>query len=314
MSVFKKNQHVEKIGHRETNGLLFGECYVFPKLDGTNASVWMMDENVQFGSRNRQLEEGKDNAGFMAWGLNQHKFVDLFAQYPNLRLYGEWLVPHTLKTYEDSAWRKFHVFDVKDSKDNYVPYDQYCGILELYGIDYIPPLAIINNPRIEDIEHYMNENKYLIKDGEGCGEGVVVKNYNFQSDNGKIRWAKFVRNNFRGEHAKQFGVPVRATTSETEAKIAEAFVTRTNVDKVIAKLTLNEEWTNKMIPRVLSTVHYDVIQEEMWTILKKFKNPTIDFGRFQGLVYQRTKTLMAQREREIAEAFTVHGQENKDAD
>ena len=32
---------------------------------------------------------------------------------------------------------------------------------------------------LENIEKCLEENKYLIKDGEGCGEGVVIKNYDF---------------------------------------------------------------------------------------------------------------------------------------
>lgn len=38
---FKKYQHVERFGTDETEGINIGKCYVFPKIDGTNSSVWL---------------------------------------------------------------------------------------------------------------------------------------------------------------------------------------------------------------------------------------------------------------------------------
>ena len=36
---------------------------------------------------------------------------------PGCRFFGEWLVPHSLKTYREDAWRDFYIFDVmKDDK------------------------------------------------------------------------------------------------------------------------------------------------------------------------------------------------------
>ena len=31
---------------------------------------------------------------------------------PTHRLFGEWLIPHRLRTYRDDAWKRFYVFDV----------------------------------------------------------------------------------------------------------------------------------------------------------------------------------------------------------
>ena len=38
---FTKYQHLERLGTTEVEGIEVGEVYVFPKLDGTNASVWV---------------------------------------------------------------------------------------------------------------------------------------------------------------------------------------------------------------------------------------------------------------------------------
>ena len=44
MSEFIRYMHVEKFNTAEVEGIEIGTCYVFPKLDGTNASLWV-DEN-----------------------------------------------------------------------------------------------------------------------------------------------------------------------------------------------------------------------------------------------------------------------------
>ena len=66
--MFVEYQHVAKLGTTEVEGIENGTCYVFPKIDGTNASIWY-DGKVRFGSRKRELSLDFDNAGFMAWGL-----------------------------------------------------------------------------------------------------------------------------------------------------------------------------------------------------------------------------------------------------
>ena len=296
MNQFKKYQHVEKIDHPEVNGLLFGECYIFPKIDGTNSSVWM-NEEIQCGSRNRHLTLEKDNAGFMAWAKENNALRGLLLARPNIRLFGEWLVPHTLKTYNDNSWRRFYVFDVLEHDDlhhkgyRYVKYDQYKEWLDEFQIDYIPPLATIQNPTKSSLQHYVDSNQFLIKDGQGTGEGVVIKNYDFVNKNGRRVWAKIVRNEFKYNNLKEMGAPRRdGQKNDTEADIVNQFVTGAMVDKVFAKLKLDEPWENKMIPRLLSTVYYDLITEEMWMILKKHKNPTIDFKRLMGLTYAAVKT------------------------
>ena len=69
---FKKYQHLERFGTTEVDGIHFGDCYVFPKIDGTNSCVWMgEDGTVQAGSRKRHLTLEADNAGFLEWAGRQ---------------------------------------------------------------------------------------------------------------------------------------------------------------------------------------------------------------------------------------------------
>ena len=47
---FKKYQHVERLENEEVRGIENGICHIYPKIDGTNASVQMDNGTVKAGS------------------------------------------------------------------------------------------------------------------------------------------------------------------------------------------------------------------------------------------------------------------------
>ena len=294
---FKKYQHIERFGTDEVEGIELGECVVFPKIDGSNASVYLNgDGEIRAGSRNRELTLEKDNAGFYAYVLNQENIKEYLKAHPNHRLYGEWLVKHTLKTYRDDAWRKFYIFDVCVDTENggieYIPYDVYKPLLEEYNLDYIPPIKIIKNGSYEDfIYQMMNNNTFLIKDGEGVGEGIVIKSYGYHNKYGRQTWAKIVTSEFKEKHTKEMGAP-KDEHVLIEEKISEEYITQAFVDKEYEKIKVEMDgWSSKYIPRLLNTIWHVFIEEEIWNILKKYKNPTISFKTLNHFVTNRIKEI-----------------------
>lgn len=307
---FERYQSLKRFGMTEVEGIELGECLIFPKLDGTNSSIWISDDgHPAFGSRNRELSLDNDNAGFMAHFVKDSeltidgeyemheplaKLYELFDAHPNLRLYGEWLVPHSLKTYRQDAWRRFYVFDVvvgEGENARYMPYDEYQPLMEEYGIDYIPPIARIKNASYEQLIHQMKNNVFLIDEGKGAGEGIVIKNYEYVNKFGKTIWAKMVSNEFKEKHMKTMGATDMNGKRMVEEEIAEKYVTQALVDKTYAKIeTKYGLFDGKNIPELLNTIFYDVVNEEMWQILKEHKNPTINFRTLQSLVYKEVKS------------------------
>jgi len=288
---FKKYMHIERFGNDEVQGIELGNCYVFPKLDGTNASVWN-DKEIKAGSRNRELSLDNDNAGFCLW-VNNFKGISIFADCPFWRIYGEWLVPHSLKTYEESAWRKFYVFDVWDDiTEKYLQYEEYQPFLEKHNFDYIPPISIIKNASYENLLVELKNNKFLIRDGDGYGEGIVIKNYNYQNRFGRTIWAKMVTNSFKERHIQEMGPPNKKFKELVEQEICDKFISDHLVNKVYAKI-VNEKkgWNSRYIPFLLQTVYYDLINEETWNFVKKMKNPTINFKTLNTLCIMKTKEL-----------------------
>lgn len=292
---FRKYQHVERLGTSEVQDILFGECHIFYKIDGTNASVWLDDMEIKAGSRKRTLTLESDNAGFYNWAWDNQKLMDYLTDNPTHRLYGEWLVPHSLKTYREDAWRKFYVFDVcidiDDETVEYIPYDIYKSKLEEYGIDYIPPIATIQNPTVESIYNLLEKtNQFLIEDGKGKGEGVVIKNYEFYNQYKRQKWAKVVTSEFKEKHTKTMGAPNIIVKEAIEIKIVDNYCTKAFIVKEYNKMVNdNGGWETKLIPRLLNVIYYELIQEESWNFIKKFKNPTINYKTLQGFVTRKIK-------------------------
>jgi hypothetical protein len=288
---FLKYQHLERYGNTEVEGIEVGTCYVFPKLDGTNGSVWW-DGGIKAGSRNRELALDNDNAGFMNAMVVDKAISKFLDSNPYIILYGEWLVPHTLKTYNDDAWRKFYVFDVYDrTRERLLSYDEYSAPLIAAGINVIAPIAIIKNGTETHFTECLSKAHYLVKDGEGSGEGVVIKNYDYTNKYGRQTWAKIVGNEFKAKHHIAMGAPVIGGEI-VEEKIAAKYVTQALVDKVHAKI-VNEMggWSSKYIPRLIHTVYYDLVTEETWNFVKEFKNPKIDFKVLSHYVTAKIKEL-----------------------
>lgn len=295
-SGFKKYMHIERFGEMEVEGIEFGECFIFPKIDGTNSQLWY-DGELKAGSRNRELSLDNDNQGFFAWAIQQENIAKLFLEYPYLRLYGEWLVPHTLKTYREDAWRKFYVFDVgviTGEGEELMPYLQYQPLLEKYNIDYIPPICSIKNATYENLINKLESNLFLIEDGRGVGEGIVIKNYSYRNKYGRQIWAKIVRSEFKEKQSKIKHTEAFASKM-VEQEIIDHYLTKVMIEKVKANIE-NEcgGWSSKYIPRLLSTVFYEFIKEESWNFVKGEKLPIVNFKTLNYLVIQKIKETFPQ--------------------
>lgn len=292
MTEFVKYPHLERFGTDEVDGINLGTCYIFPKIDGTNGQVWLDQGDVVAGSRNRTLTLDNDNQGFYAWVLEQDNIKAFLYDNPCLRLYGEWLVPHSLKTYREDAWRKFYIFDVfDDSIGEFLSYEEYKRLLDDYKLEYIPCTLKATNPDYELLSKACEHNKYLIQENQGAGEGIVVKQYGWKNRFGRTTWAKLITNTFKDKHIKEMGGAV-VDLKMVEEEIANEFITQHTVDKVVEKIRNDQgSFGAKDIPRLLHTVYHELVVEELWEAIKKHKNPKIDFKVLNQFSIKRTKEL-----------------------
>ena len=285
---FKKYQHVSRLGTQDTEGILDGKVYVFPKIDGTNGSLFMGDDGlVHAGSRKRELDDFKDNQGFYGNFHKDPRIISYLEKHPTHRLFGEYLKPHSLRTYEDDAWDKFYVFDVcEDNGEDfrYIPYDEYKPLLEEFKIDYIPVLATLENPTYDELAKLTEENHFLIKEGMGSGEGIVIKNFDFVNKFGRIVWAKLIHNEFNNGGSKVKGKIGIDDSTPIEKRIADKYLSEFVVDKEYQKIVNENPNIERkvLIPRLLNSVYYTLVTEEMWNVTKDFKNPVVNFKALQN--------------------------------
>lgn len=285
-------QHVEKLGTDEVEGILNGTVYLFTKLDGTNAGISYEEGQVRVCSRRREITIADDNAGTCAYVKANKKFADFFDKYPDYILYGEFLVKQTIKTYRDDAWRKFYAFDVYDrNTDKYLTYEEYQPMLEEFDIEYIPLIAKLNNPTEEEIMSYLDKTSFLQPTDDIPGEGLVIHAPGFVNKYGKTKWAKVVRAEYKAR--KQHHAKI-ASTEDVEAMIVENFFTNALIEKEIAKLYSElGAFNNKQIGRYINSIYHVFITECAWEIIKKYKNPKIDFKVLNTLCTDKTKAVMA---------------------
>lgn len=291
MPTFERYLHLERLGTTEVEGLLDGRCYIFPKLDGTNSSVWQDDAGaLRAGSRNRTLSFDFDNAGFLVYAVANKAFYKFLSDHPKKRLYGEWLVPHSLKTYRADAWNKFYVFDVTDDNGEYMHYDEYSSLLKDYDIEYIPALKVAEYPSLEKLYPVLEQNTFLVEEGKGFGEGIVIKNYDFKNKFGRLAFAKLVSNDFKAVFHREMGPDELRATALVEEKIAQTYITSHFVNKIIAKIE-NEKgaFSSTDIPRLLHTAYYDLVKEELWDAIKNFKIKSLSFDELQRQVNRYVK-------------------------
>ncbi len=133
------------------------------------------------------------------------------------------------------------------------------------------------------------KNAFLIEDGKGVGEGVVIKNYEYKNKYGRQTWAKIVTSEFKEKHTKTMGASIMNGKKMVEEEIADKFATKALCEKVYAKIDNDSGFNSRQIPRLLNTVFYDVVKEDSWNFIKEHKNPTINFKTLQHFVFIKVK-------------------------
>ena len=172
----------------------------------------------------------------------------------------------------------------------YIPYDIYKPLLDEHGLDYIPPITKVKNGSYETFIKGLEKNVFLIKDGQGAGEGIVIKNYSYYNKYRRQTWAKIVTTEFKEKHIKEMGCPDVTPEKMIEEKIVDDFCTAAFIEKEYSKIvTDNNGWSSKYIPQLLGRVFSELIKEESWNIVKQYKYPKINYKTLNALVIQRVK-------------------------
>lgn len=300
---FKKYQHIEKLGSSEVNGILNGTVYLFYKIDGTNSCVWLKEDGqLGFGSRKRELSLEEDNANFMKNMIENEEIYTALWKYlrahPSHIIYGEWLVPHTLKTYNNNAWKKFYIFDIYDTATNlYIDYEYYSYILDkdYPELNYIPLLERLENPSVDDIKERLERTGEFLC-SQGLGEGLVIKRYDFKNNYGRTIWAKMLCEDFRKTKQR-----VRSENREhkDENLVEYNIIKLLTLEHVLKeKYKIQEKyntefWESKFTYELLNRTFNEFWRDNWEKILKKFNMPTINFKKLRKMSDDFVKEVLA---------------------
>lgn len=244
--MFRKYMHVERLGTAEVEGIMYGDVYIFPKMDGANHCVWWDTKKnmAKCASRNQELSEGYDSTGFHKY-FREHPNVAKWAEdHKGLILYGEFMTPHTIRTYCDSVWGRWFVFDIYDTEaERYIPYTEFHELLKDYNIECLPPMRVLKvrvtpekpyeitfGRAMEIVQECVDTNSLFMQDGQ-IGEGVVIKNYGYSNAYGRETWAKVVREDF----SRNSRAPGKGHIATPEEIIAEETLTTAFVSKEMCK-------------------------------------------------------------------------------
>lgn len=297
---FKKYQHIEKLGSSEVEGILQGTVYIFYKIDGTNGCVWLDNGELKFGSRTREVSLEKDNANFMKSIVENKDLYNSLKKYltlhPEYIIYGEWLVPHTLRTYNQNAWKNFYIFDVYDTRLNqYVPYNMYSSELAINcpNLRYIPLLQEITNPTEGQLRHCLEHSgDWLVS--SGLGEGIVIKNYDYVNKYGRTTWAKMLTEDFLGK--KKSTRQNNKELNESENRIEFEISKMMTVEHILKEKSKIEEshdgWSDKYIFELLNRAFNEFWRDNWEIILKKYRYPTINFRVLKQLCDAQVKKVL----------------------
>jgi hypothetical protein len=289
--------HIDRIGNltdKELDSLFIGDTlFIQPKIDGTFGRVELEDDDIAIKSKKTTLSKHSTNQGFYNYINDNKKYHEFFDEYPSLVLLGEWLVPHSIKFYKDTAWRKYYIFDVYNKLENkYLSPVQWAEIIKPYEFDRVTS-AIFNIKKlllkytVEDLkkEAYILAGKTFLlpKEKVNQHEGVVLKNFITGMR------AKSINELYVNER-RRVHVP-KEKKLDVEFKIAHRLIDIHTVNKRHAELVNLELPKGKLIPRLIESVYHDLVCDDIWLILRKFKSPTIDFRRLRKEVANKIRTL-----------------------
>lgn len=276
--MFKKYPKIHRLGKEETEGILDGLVTVTEKVDGASTSCWLEDGVLKLASRNQEITEGFN--GFIEYAKNHEGINKYLSEYPNHRLYGEWLIKHSI-SYKETAYKQFYLFDILVD-DKFVDQVDVALVAKYYNINYPQVFGTFQNPTEEKLMEFVGKTNLGDK-----GEGIVLKNIDFTNKFGDMCYAKIVTQEFKEANALIFGGNNKHSETYWEFFVVNKYCTLARVQKIMNKIQpeIDQRLDLKHIPRVINTCYHDLITEEAWEISQKVVS--LDFKKLKNLACKK---------------------------
>lgn len=306
MAQYKSFVHVLRLNRPEVDGYLCGKIYVSVKMDGTSAVIYCGDDGkIHYGSRKREITPEDDNAGFAAYcEFGNDAQIAALKQFvldnPNFIIFGEWLAgidgrkfTGSIKTYLNGGLYVFAVYNV--DAERYLTHDEWVPMLDGVYDKLMRPIAVLDNPTEDEVDALLDKTGYDLPP-DTLGEGIVLYNFDFRDNYNHWQVTKIVRSEYLAAKGTKTKKP-QINATDIEVDIAESYITDAEIAKEQNKIMLalgEDNWVsdNKHVGRLIATVWHEFITDSLPTVIKKYKNPTIDFTRLNGLSNQRVRKFL----------------------
>jgi len=306
MPKHREYEKVERWDHAdEIDGINIGTVHISEKIDGANAQVFQDEEGyIHVGSRTRLLARAKNEEewpfeirdsfrGLPEYIFKNKKIRGFLKDNPDLRLYGEWLVKHTIN-YSPEFQNRFWIFDVFDhNEDKFTPFwDYYKWIEDNYGLDMIGLVDELENPSMEELLDMVRNKERIPKSEFGAEtiEGLVFKNYAFVNRYGRCAYMKAVTQDFHEIHHTIMGAN---KYDDPEVYLISKYQPVARMGKIYNKLKDDHGILSmRNVPEFMERVLHDVITEDAWNMFmkdKKVRGRSFDMKALRKLSQAKSK-------------------------
>lgn len=303
-----------KIPNRQKFHLPPGKYTVQEKVDGANSGIQLSsDQTLILHSRNTVLAhihinpdytvsevkvapEYGDFSGFVQMVKNNAGAIYSYMLENNYtNIYGEWLVPHTIK-YSEDRYKKFYLFDAVNTNGVFTypapPPDM------LHPVKYAHVELTDDSPADKIRQVTLQFQDDLLSHRI---EGTVWKRYdldalNATDDMGQRFCYKDVLPEFREENKKN---PMFARNQldilTTEEKLVQHLPER-SLEKVYEKLVTSKGgWNNSLIPVFIGMVWQEFFEEHLIPALQTHKMPIVNTNHLKQVISKRAREFALER-------------------
>lgn len=277
---------IYQLGHKEVAEILNGSVELTEKIDGSQISFGVVDNEINIRSKNQQIHVGSDNGMFNLAVVKIYDVVHLL--HPNWIYRGEYLSKPKHNTLKYDRVPKDHViiYDIErgPGSENYLPWNERDEESARIGFEAVSTFYSGTGVTLDDIKFHLEKMSVL---GGVKVEGVVIKSYSMFTADKKVAKAKFVSAEFQEKHQTEW-----KKSNPTRTDIIEELIKTYKVPARYQKAVqhLRDDGTLEGSPRDIGTLikeaQEDLKKEEAEAIkdvLFKHFFPQISRGVASGI-------------------------------
>ncbi len=261
---------IYNLGHAAVVDLFDGPVVVEEKVDGSQFSFGVFNGELKFRSKGKQMEPDAPEKMFTlaveAVKAVKDKLVDGWTYR------GEYLQKpkHNSLCYERIPKNHIALFDINCGEESYIGPEAKEQEAKRLGFEVVPCYKVDRLEKPEDVKALLENTSFL---GGVKIEGVVIKNYMKFGLDKKVLMGKFVSEDFKEIHKKEWAKQNPATGDFIEV-IAQNHRTKARWMKAVQAARDRGELTDSPqdIGKLLNAVRDDILAEEKDAIASELFN------------------------------------------